>query len=186
MTIPRPAAEGGVLMNRLRLLVAFVVVLACTSGASAAIIHFTAFLDGAQETPPVATPATGTGKLTLDDSTGAYSITGTFANLIGTSNNAHIHGPAAVGVGPAGVVFGLTFDFGVTSGNYSGAGVMTALQMTELKSDLYYVNIHSTFRPGGEIRGQLLIPEPGTFVLLGLGGVALAAMAWRRRRAANA
>jgi hypothetical protein len=51
--------------------------------------------------------------------------------------------------------------------------------MADLIDGLYYVNIHSTFRPGGEIRGQiLLVPEPGTAVLLALGIIGLAA---RRR-----
>jgi hypothetical protein len=146
---------------------------------------FDIVLDGAQETPPVATPATGVGSLSLNDATGAYTISGTFEDLIGTSNNAHIHGPAAVGVGPAGVVVGLTFDFGVFDGTFSGAGTFNATQMAELLDELYYVNIHSTFRPGGEIRGQILlqpIPEPASVVMLALGGVFVAAAVRRQRR----
>jgi hypothetical protein len=156
----------------------------CAGSARAATIEFSIYLDGLQETPPVATPATGTGSLFLDDVSGAYTISGSFQDLIGTSNNAHIHGPAAVGAGPAGVVVGLTFDFGVTSGDYSGAGVFTPAQMAELIDELYYVNIHSTFRPGGEIRGQIVVvPEPAGFALVGLGLVALGTAARLRRRA---
>jgi hypothetical protein len=153
--------------------------------AQAAILTFEAVLDGAQETPPVATPGTGDGTLTLDDSTGGYTIAGNFQNLIGTTNNAHIHGPAPPGT-PAGVIHGLTFDFGVTTGTYSGANTFTAAQMADLIAGLYYVNIHTTYRPGGEIRGQLIqtvVPEPGSVVLFGLGGLAALAIAWRRRRA---
>ena len=81
------------------------------------------------------------------------------------------------------MIHGLTFDFGVNSGNYSnGAGLttFTAPQMADLINGLYYVNIHSTFRPGGEIRGQiLLVPEPSTAALVGL-GIGLLAVVRRR------
>jgi hypothetical protein len=56
--------------------------------------------------------------------------------------------------------------------------------MAELIDELYYVNIHSTFRPGGEIRGQIVVvPEPAGFALVGLGLVALGTAARLRRRA---
>jgi hypothetical protein len=43
-----------------------------------------------------------------------------------------------------------------------------------------YFNIHTTFRPGGEIRG-FLVPEPGIMGLLGL-ALGAAFVATRRRR----
>ena len=169
-------------MPRARLLLSLIAVCLSASASSALTLEFEILLDGLQETPPVATPATGTGSLFLDDATGNYTISGTFQDLIGTSNNAHIHGPAAIGAGPAGVVHGLTFDFGVTSGSFSnGAGLttFTPAQMANLINGLYYVNIHSSFAPGGEIRGQiLLVPEPSTALLVALG---IAGLAVRRR-----
>jgi hypothetical protein len=138
-------------------------------------------LDGFQETPPVATPATGTATATLDDITNQFILSGSFSNLIGTSSDAHVHGPASVGVGPAGVLFPITFDFGVTTGNFSFNGLISPANTAHLLAGNGYINIHSTFRPGGEIRGQILnpVPEPATFVLLALGAFGL--LAFRRK-----
>ena len=138
-----------------------------------------AYLDGLQETPPVATSGTGYATITLDDVTNQFTMTGTFQDLIGTTNNGHVHGPAPAGT-PAGVMFGITFDFGVTSGNMSHNGVITAQQTADILNDLAYINIHTNSHPGGEIRGQI-IPEPSSLIILAVGGGALV-VARRRRK----
>jgi hypothetical protein len=149
--------------------------------AIAAIHQFESFLDGLQETPPVATPGTGFATMTLDDVSNQFTLTGTFQGLIGTSNNAHVHGPAAIGEGPAGVLFGISFDAGVTSGNMSFNGIISNAHKQTILDGLAYINLHSTFRPGGEIRGQVqFIPEPVSWGLCALAGVAL--LLRRRRR----
>jgi hypothetical protein len=166
-------------MRRSVLWCAAAAVVTISSHASALVYNFEIILDGLQETPPVATPATGYGTATLDDQTLQFTMNGTFQDLIGASNNAHVHGPAAIGAGPAGVLFGITWDNGVTSGNFSFNGVITAGQAQTIIDELAYVNIHSAFRPGGEIRGQILpVPEPTTAALLTTG----AAVLLRRRR----
>lgn len=159
-------------------LVVGVCVLAMGPSAGATVFNLYANLDGAQETPPVATPGSGYATMTLDDVTNQFTMTGSFANLIGTTNNAHVHGPAAPGV-PAGVMFGITFDFGVTSGNFSFNGVISAAHAQTILDQLAYINIHTTFRPGGEIRGQI-VPEPSTLAILSLGLLGLG-VAVRRR-----
>jgi hypothetical protein len=152
---------------------AFIVVLGMSMPAQAALWSFPAILlDGLQETPPVATTATGLASATLDDVTGAMTLSGSFMNLIGTSNNFHLHGPAPPGT-PAGVIQGFPFDFGVTSGTFGGNAVLSAVNVAHVLAGNTYLNVHSTFRPGGEIRGQLLepirIPEPATGLMLSLG-----------------
>jgi hypothetical protein len=162
------------------ILVCAAAVLFIQQSAWATVWNLDAILDGLQETPPVATPGSGSATMTLDDVTNQFTLTGTFQDLIGTTNNAHVHGPAPVGT-PAGVMFPITFDFGVTSGNISFNGVITSAQAADILNELSYINIHTSFRPGGEIRGQILVvPEPSSLMLFAL--AAPLAVARRRRK----
>jgi hypothetical protein len=53
-----------------------------------------------------------------------------------------------------------------------------------LLSGRAYLNVHSTFAPGGEIRDFLApVPEPGTFALLG-SALAIVAISRLRKRSA--
>ena len=165
--------------TRTACIAAIPLMLVMVAPANATVHNLTAFLDGLQETPPVATPGTGSATATLDDVTNMFNLSGSFNSLIGTTNNAHVHGPAPVGT-PAGVMFGITFDFGVTSGNFSFNGVITPQQTADILDGLAYINIHSTFRPGGEIRGQIL-PEPSSLAVLSFGMIAVAGRRKRHR-----
>ncbi len=153
------------------------------AGAANALSYtLSAILDGLQEVPPVATPGTGTMTGTYDDVTNLLSWSGSFSSLIGTTTAAHFHGPAAVGVSAA-VRLGITIPTGVTAGVFAGSATISNAFEAELLTGLWYLNIHSSYRPGGEIRGQVLatvVPEPAVLSLFAAAG--LAALATRRRR----
>lgn len=149
--------------------------LAAVLGLSVASLAFaqstyTTVMTGGSEVPPVVTPATGTATVVLNAAQTQLSITVAFQNLIGTYSNSHIHGPATPGQN-AGVRWGFTgapAGWVFSNGNHDGTLTnflvttgITATDVANLDNGLFYVNIHSSTSPGGEIRGQLgLAPVP--------------------------
>ena len=73
---------------------------------------------------------------------------------------------------------GVTVGIG-TANPAVGSATISASQETDLLAGLWYVNVHSTAFGGGEIRGQVLVPEPG---MLGLVAVGVLALVVRSRR----
>jgi hypothetical protein len=122
--------------------------------ASAKIYSIRATLSGANEVPANASTATGTAIGTFDDVSLLLNLTITFNGLTTHANAAHIH-KAVVGVnGPVIIPF---IDVpAATLGTFSYSGTLIATRATDLLAGLYYVNIHNTSFPGGEIRGQLV------------------------------
>jgi hypothetical protein len=180
------------------------------SAAEAAPITYTATLSPLAENPPVVgSSGTGTAVITLDSVAHTLRVQATFSGLTGTTTAAHIH-CCTLPTGNAGVATQVPtfvgFPLGVTAGSYdmlfdttdasswnpafitaSGGTPLTAeaALASGLAAGLAYFNIHTSFAPSGEVRGNLAaIAEPATFGLLGAGLLGLAAMGRRRRRAA--
>lgn len=134
-------------------LLALVTVLALAAcGQQTPAVNFSAVLSGADEVPAVSTAATGSVTATLQGR--SLTIKGTFSGLSAAPSEAHIHEGAAGANGP--VVFPLTIQTVTTdSGSFNQTTELTDAQVNILESDRYYINVHTTNYPDGEIRGQL-------------------------------
>lgn len=151
-------------------------VMLCAS-ANAFVWTFNDPLDGLQETPPNNSPATGTAMGTYDDVTNVLTISVSASGFLGNLTAGHIHRGAVGVAGP--VIFPLTNTGGATVWSSNNVFNLTDAQETDLMNGLYYVNLHTSVFPGGEIRGQLhLVPEPASLLTLA-GGLGLLL---RRRR----
>lgn len=203
----RATFDSSRVIRTLSLAAVALVTLSLLSTANATILVYTAFMDGPSESPPNASPGTGTARVDYDPNNHSMRVRADFADLIGTTTQAHIHAPTAVPLsGTAGVATQVPsfsgFPLGVTAGSMdttfdltlagswnpayvtanggTAAGAETALAAA-LAAGKSYFNIHSTVEPGGEIRGFFqLIPEPTT-VSLASAGVATALLLARKR-----
>lgn len=159
-------------------------------------------MTGSRENPTNSSTATGSATISYDDVSLILSVFVQFNGLTGgNASAAHIH---CCNNGP-GTNAGVAVDFGstfpaATSGTYSNtfnlgldasfnttfrnnnggtAATARSALLTGLAAGRAYVNIHNATFPGGEIRGDVLTPEPASFVLMGAGLLAIGIL--RRR-----
>jgi hypothetical protein len=133
------------LLHRLPLVTLAVALGLSANAARAADVTLT----GANEVPPVATSAAGSGTITIT-ADGAVSGSVKTTGVAGTM--AHIHLAPAGKNGP--VIIPLTQGPDNTWSVPAGAK-LDAEQMKAYKAGELYVNVHSAANKGGEIRAQL-------------------------------
>jgi len=123
------------------------------TAAQDAILQAT--MTGAQETPPNNSPGTGSAVVYVDADTNMLCVSYSFSNLVAPAVAAHIH------EAPPGVAGPIRIPFPAPPAARSGSAFFcTSVDpavLTRLTTNPagFYVNVHSTTFPGGEIRGQL-------------------------------
>jgi hypothetical protein len=182
-------------------------VLAAAVASPAAIVVFTGTL-----APEVdGSSGFGSAMVTYDSDAHTLEVNFDWNNLTGTTTVAHIHccvdPPGTVGVATYPGTFP-GFPAGTTSGTYSSPGPIDLTDAASFTADFLnifgggtvggaeaalleglmsgrgYLNVHSSFARGGEIRDFLApVPEPGTTVLMAVPFALLAAYRFRKRAA---
>ncbi len=129
---------------------ASIVTAALTLGAAAALAKDVSVkLTGAEETPPVTTTATATGKFSIADD---GSVTGTLksSGIDGIAAHIHVGAPGEKGPPIITLTKGADGTWTVPAGSK-----LTDEQIASFKGGNLYVNIHSADHKPGEIRAQL-------------------------------
>lgn len=121
-----------------------------TMNEEPAMSRFTASLNGASE-KPLPTPSTALGEFTgeLDPATRVLSYTVTYSGLTPTAG--HIHRVTGDdGTGPPDIAF-----TSLASPIIGTTGELPQSKVDSMAAGHYYVNLHTTEYPKGEIRGDL-------------------------------
>ncbi len=137
-------------MKRISVAVLALAATVATAPAWAAMVNYTATLNGASEVPAKTTAATGAMEGTLDTSTKMLNYTVTYNGLSGPATAAHIHAPAAAGANA-----GVAVPFPSAASPIKGSVAVTDDQIKAMDTGMTYVNVHTAANPGGEIRGQI-------------------------------
>jgi hypothetical protein len=190
-------------------LLAGVLVWVSAPNARATIFQYRVTMNGANESPANSSLGFGNGEIDYNNVLHTLFVGFFFSNLTGTTTASHIHAATASPfTGTAGVATTTPtfagFPLGVTGGVYTNTLDLTqssswnaafvsanggtfasaeAALASAMASGEAYLNVHSSFAPGGEIRGFLVaVPEPSMLALFGTAGCALLVKTRRSRR----
>ncbi|HEV2721759.1 MAG TPA: CHRD domain-containing protein [Thermoanaerobaculia bacterium] len=143
-----------------------VVVVFCLLAAAAAQAQtYGVVMTGSQERP---TPTTSTGwgnaTVSFDSTRSNINVTITVRGLTSAITGAHIHEKAA-GSDVGNIVVGFTPSASFTNGKLTGTFTMDTPVAARLVANPsnFYMNVHTSVNPGGEIRGDLT-PISGQFI----------------------
>lgn len=114
-------------------------------------VKFNVSLNGSLEVPANNSTATGSFEGTFNKTTKVIAYTINYNGITPTAW--HIH-KGAVGVN-GGIIFSLGTTYNTAFSSKTPA--LTPEQEADLMAGNYYINIHSATKPGGEIRGQLIL-----------------------------
>jgi hypothetical protein len=122
-----------------------------SGGEAKKTLKFSAALNIGQEVPhPKGTKAGASGRFTATLTGTTLKWTLTFAHLTGPATAAHIHPGVRGKSGPP-----LVPLCGPCSSPTSDTATVTQAEITAMVAGKYYVNVHTTKNPNGEIRGQI-------------------------------
>jgi hypothetical protein len=115
---------------------------------------YLSFMSRNQENPATTAPtAAGNGAISINAAGTQALVTMNWSGLTGNATVGHVHtgrsgvnGPVVCNLSPATVTAGSVIDFLC---NFSPA------QITSLRQGQFYLNLHTSANPGGEIRGQI-------------------------------
>ena len=116
-------------------------------------------LAGENQVPSIATPATGTMDVNLDQNN-VLTVEGDFTGLVSQLRDiqgspAHIHVGEAGENGPVVFTVNVDADDDQRSGTFTLTETLTADQVQVFENNEYYLNIHTNAYPEGELRAQL-------------------------------
>lgn len=117
-------------------------------------IAFDALMNGAQEAPPVTTTAIGLANLKLNTTLDTLTYDIVLNGLAAPASGAHIHMGTVGNAGP--VIYDMTA--GINGNRITGmatGATLTNSFLSDLLKGNFYVNVHNSVNPNGEIRGQV-------------------------------
>lgn len=179
-------------------LLSIVLIGSLMSAQASVFLYNVSFSDAGEAFPSPG--ATGSGTVSYDNVAKTLTLSASFSGLLGPVTQSHIHVSPTPFSGSGGIAVTSPslpgFPIGITSGTYANtlnmtlassynSGYLTANGGTPASAEAAfaghvaagraYWNIHTSYGPGGEIRGFLtLVPEPSALAIVGLGAVALA------------
>ena len=145
--------------RRIVLALAALACVAWAGTATAAPVKLKVQLTAAAETPPSGTKGKGVANLTWDPGTRVLTWHVTYGDLSSDATMSHFHNGANGAKCGGPVVIWITKKGSPVKSPITGKATLTPEQAQQLEAGDWYVNVHSTDHPAGEICGQVILPK---------------------------